>query len=66
MFVEVKLRASARHRPEEAVDATKIRRLFATAEDYLAQIGDPNRRTRFDLIVIDPDGLRHYPGGVQP
>ncbi|MFN3684854.1 MAG: YraN family protein [Fimbriimonadaceae bacterium] len=66
VFVEVKLRASTAHRPEEAVDGVKTRRLLAAAEDYLAQIGEPNRRTRFDLVAIDPEGVRHYPGGIQP
>lgn len=64
VFVEVKLRSGTEHRPEEAVDRRKATRIRAAAEDYLALTGEHLRQTRFDLVAIDPEGARHYPGGL--
>lgn len=61
VFVEVKARRSTKVRAELALDDTKARKFIAAACDYLHAVGEPDRRVRFDLIAIDPEGLRHYP-----
>lgn len=66
VFVEVKARRSTVYRPEEAVDDVKVRRVVAAAEDYLADIGERERTIRFDLIAIDPEGLRHHIDAFRP
>lgn len=60
VFVEVKARLSAEFSPEEAVGAEKIRRLHRAANRYLLETESEGRPYRFDLIAIDPQGIRHY------
>ncbi|MFX7098658.1 YraN family protein, partial [Acinetobacter baumannii] len=61
VFVEVKLSGGGGSSPEEAIDHRKARRLAGAGQAYLAQIEEPQRPIRFDLIAIDPSGLRHIP-----
>lgn len=58
VFVEVKMRRTTR--AEEAVTPEKARRLRRAAQDYLQQIGEPERSYRFDLIAIDDASIRHH------
>ena len=60
--VEVKLRRTRGVPAEVALDHRKFERVMAAAEDYLQYVGEPNRSVRFDLVAIDPDGLRHHEG----
>jgi len=66
VFVEVKLRRSARFgRPEESVDQRKQRRIAAAAAEVIARGALPRAsRFRFDVIAIDastdPPRLTHF------
>lgn len=65
VFVEVRLRASARFgSAAESVDPRKQRRIARAASELLARGGLPRHsRVRFDVIAIDagttPPGLTH-------
>jgi putative endonuclease len=67
VFVEVKTRSSEDWtRPAASVDARKRRLLSQTALDYLALIGHPPVKIRFDIVeVLLSDGevreVRHLP-----
>ena len=59
-FVEVKQRgAYSRGTPGEAVTRTKQARISGTALYYLKENRLLDARIRFDVIEIDPEGLRH-------
>ncbi|AIE85079.1 YraN family protein [Fimbriimonas ginsengisoli] len=60
VFVEVKERRKAGYVPEESIGDAKRRSLFLAGQQYLADVEEPEREVRFDLITIDADGLRHY------
>ncbi len=60
VFVEVKQRSAPGYVPEEAVGQRKLEALQAAAEEYLLAVGEHGRETRFDLVGIDADGIRHY------
>jgi putative endonuclease len=60
VFVEVKFRKGKAYKPEEAVDPCKALKIQETAFEYLSKQGIPEHAIRFDVIAIDPDGLRHY------
>jgi putative endonuclease len=66
VFVEVRLRSSARFGgAAESVDARKRRRIAAAAAELLARGGLPRTaRIRFDVIAIDagcdPPGVTHF------
>lgn len=72
VFVEVKTRRGERMgAPEEAVTATKRRRLVASALAYLMEHGAEERPYRIDVIAVDlaPGGkllgVRHFPRCVE-
>jgi putative endonuclease len=55
-LVEVKARAGDAHgAPEEALDASKRRRLRAAASEILRARGLAGRPHRFDLVAVDLD-----------
>ena len=59
VVIEVKARCGDSHgSPEEALDATKRRRLRAAASEMLRARGLTGRPCRFDLVAVDlsPDG----------
>ena len=60
-FVEVKLRRGA-GRAEEAVTKRKRALLHESAREYLWKMEASERPYRLDLVAIDRDGIRHYPG----
>jgi putative endonuclease len=72
VFVEVKTRhGEAMGRAEEAVGATKAKRLFATAELFLqehAELGEPIWRVDLVAITLDRRGVvqavDHYENAV--
>lgn len=59
VFVEVKTRdAGSWTRPAAAVDDAKQRRISRTALEYLAEVGNPRVRFRFDIVeVVTEDGV---------
>ena len=61
VFVEVKARSGKFGTPEEAIDHRKMDRFSSAAISYLSRMGERDRTIRFDLVAIDPQGLRHYP-----
>ena len=60
VFVEVKARVAPGFRPEESFGAAKAAHLRAAARSWTQACGDEDRAWRFDLVAIDPAGLRHY------
>lgn len=60
VFVEVKAKQNTKELPELAVNEQKRQRMSAAATHYLRSIGEPEREVRFDVIAIDPNGLRHH------
>jgi putative endonuclease len=60
VFVEVKSRTSDLARPEEAVGDRKRKALYLVGQQYLFDVGEPEREVRYDLIAISPSGIRHY------
>lgn len=60
VFVEVKQRSRAGGFAEFALTPRKQAHLIRAARHYLMEIGDGERTYRFDLIAIDPSGIRHY------
>jgi putative endonuclease len=60
VFVEVRTRRSAGYgAPEESLTPAKVRRLLATAQDYLQNHADAEASWRIDLVCIR--GGRHLP-----
>lgn len=64
VFVEVKLRNSLEASPESSVNRSKIQRVWDAAAQIVTEWGFEGRRTRFDLVAIDPAGLRHHVGAL--
>jgi len=59
-FIEVKQRASsARGTPGEAVGRAKQARICGAALYFLKEHKLLDQRIRFDVLEIDPDGVRH-------
>ncbi len=65
VFVEVKMRRSRFQTPEEAISVVKIERLQRAASEYLISTDAVGTKLRYDVVAIDPDGLRHYLGVFQ-
>ena len=62
-FVEVKQRGGLAHgTPGEAVTRLKQARISGAALYYLKEQHLLDERIRFDVIEIDPEGLRHIKG----
>lgn len=65
VFVEVKTRSSEEWtRPAAAVNAAKRRKIARTAMDYLAELGKPSLKLRFDIVEVlledeSPVEVRH-------
>jgi putative endonuclease len=58
VFVEVKFRSRKGATPEESVDAIKRARMIRAANRFLAEYEGPDVSVRYDVVVIDPDGIR--------
>ena len=58
VFVEVRQRSSARFGgAAQSIDARKRARIVLAAQHYLASSGRPDRRCRFDVVLLaDPGG----------
>lgn len=62
-FVEVKQRTSAEHgRPAEAVDRKKQRRVAKAAMRYVQEKRLEGQRMRFDVVEVEPTGIRWIKG----
>lgn len=62
ILVIVEVKASLTFEPEWALTEKKKEKLRLAAEDYLVQIGSPDRPLRFDLIAVTEEELRHIEG----
>lgn len=63
VFVEVKQRSTpGRGSPAEAVTRLKQARISGAALYYLKEHRLLDRRVRFDVLEIGPDGVRHIKG----
>jgi putative endonuclease len=60
VFVEVKTRTHPLANPESAVGSRKLSALARAAHCYLADISDPERGFRLDLVVIHAGEIRHH------
>lgn len=59
VFVEVKHTRDSTP-PEAKVTAQKLKNMREAAKGYFEQTGQPDMRSRFDLIAIDGDTIRHH------
>lgn len=64
VFVEVKARHNSYETAEESLSPRKLNHLLQAAEEYLAINDLAESETRFDLIVVNEDELRHEPGFI--
>ncbi len=60
VFVEVKARRGRVQTPESAISNEKVATIRESALEYLSKAENRDQMIRFDLIAIDPDGLRHH------
>ena len=63
-FIEVKQRLTPGSRPEDSITPRKRELLHQSAREYLRKMGEPDRSYRVDLVAIDRQGIRHYPGAL--
>jgi len=66
VMVEVKARRAAGYMPEDSIGDSKRRALFLAGQQYLAEVEQPEREVRFDLIAIDGSGIRHHKDILSP
>lgn len=67
VFVEVKKRTSgAFGAGEEAVTPGKCRRITRAAMGFIREIGKWDVPVRFDVVVLEPGRIRHYPSAFVP
>jgi putative endonuclease len=60
VFVEVKMRDGRQiAAPEEAVTPAQQRRLIKTALQFIKQRRLRKERFRFDVVIVNPEGLQH-------
>lgn len=62
VFIEVKRRRNEAYGdPEESVTAAKRRRIVRSALVYLHRFGVRERLMRFDVVIVEPERIRHFP-----
>jgi len=68
VFVEVRSRSQTGYgRPEDTVDHRKRGRLVHAAQAFLARYpAHAGRACRFDVVAVDPGGLRWIPDAFRP
>jgi len=59
VFVEVKFCGTKKYLPEEGINKRKLQRMMAAGAQYLASYEGPDRDVRYDVVAIDPNGIRH-------
>ena len=60
VIVEVKWIRGRLRLAEAAIDERKMTHLSQAVDEYLAKTGEHDRAVRYDIIAIDPTGLRHH------
>jgi len=60
VFCEVKTRGGRWSTPEEAMGTIKIQRFLVAVSRYAAEHDLLEKPSRYDVIAIDDNGLRHY------
>jgi putative endonuclease len=60
VFLEVKARNGRWSTPEEAITDVKIQRFLTAVASYCLATDQSARPTRYDVVAIDDQGLRHY------
>jgi putative endonuclease len=66
VFVEVRYRSRKGDLPEGTLSERKRARLLAAARAYLAIYAGPERAVRYDLVAIDPLGIRLHKAAFSP
>lgn len=66
VFVEVKARRSPDAEPELAIGAKKTAAIIRAAHAYLAEIGEPERGFRFDVMAVTNKNVRHIKDWFAP
>ncbi len=66
VFVEVKSRSKANVNPENAVNWTKQKHFNNAAAEYFTKTDFPQLPARYDVISIDPSGLKHFIDAFRP
>ena len=66
VMVEVKARHAPGYRPEDSIGDAKRRALYLAAQQYLADVEQPEREIRFDLVAMDAEGIRHHKDILAP
>jgi putative endonuclease len=67
VFVEVRSRRKgAWETAEESITPAKQKRLWKTAEQYLAEMGQSDHICRFDVVAINGKELNHYKDAFRP
>jgi len=62
VFIEVKRRRNdAYGEPEESVTPAKCRKIVRSALVYLHRFRAFERPLRFDVVIVEPEGIRHIP-----
>jgi len=51
---------------EESVTEGKRRRIFSAAMGYVQRMGIWDRAIRFDVVILDGRGVRHYASAFVP
>ena len=60
VFVEVKMRTQPGQIPENAVGWSKKQHFHQAVKEYFEKTGHPELPARYDVISIDPEGIRHF------
>ena len=67
VFVEVrKRRKGSWQSAEESVSPEKQKRLWMTAENYMAEMREMEGDSRFDVVATDGETFRHYEDAFRP
>lgn len=66
VFIEVKAARLAGFAPELKIDKAKRKAMVSATERYLSEFGLHEGPVRFDVIAIDPDGVRHHVDAFRP
>lgn len=66
VFVEVKYRALGHESAAKAVGWTKQQRFHQAVKEYLAKADHPPMPSRYDLITVDENSVRHEQDAFRP
>ena len=60
VYIEVKARSGRWMSPEEAINEAKISSFLVAVAKYAFENDQMDRASRYDVIAIDDQGLRHH------